>query len=92
MTEDKVRDGEATIANSGEHERVRTRWSETSSGEASVIEACAIGDGIAINNVHMEVAMSTTSGGAGTLPTPILGMTAIGPSARVRPRVTNSGG
>jgi hypothetical protein len=32
------------------------------------------------------------SGGAGSLPTPILGTMAAGPSARVRPRVTDGGG
>jgi hypothetical protein len=40
----------------------------------------------------MEIATDTTRGGAVTLPTPILGMTAAGPSARVRPRVTDGGG
>ena len=67
---------------------------ETSSEEAaSVLEACAIGDGVATDNdVRTEAATDMTSGGAGTLPTPILGTTAAGPSARVRPRVTDDGG
>jgi hypothetical protein len=51
------------------------------------------GDGVAADDdVRMEAAMDVATGGAGSLPTPILGMTAADPSARVRPRVTDGGG
>jgi hypothetical protein len=47
------------------------------------------GDGVAADDdVRMEAATNVARGGAGSLPTPILGTTAAGPSARVRPRVT----
>ena len=44
------------------------------------------------DDVRMEVATDTTSGGATTLHAPALETSAAGPSARVRPRVTNGGG
>jgi hypothetical protein len=51
------------------------------------------GDGVAVDDdVRMEAATDVATGGAGSLPTPILGTTAAGPSARVRPRVTDGGG
>jgi hypothetical protein len=91
--EDKVGNGKAAIADSGVREGVRTRRSGTLCGEASGIEAFTIGEGVATDDdVRMEAATHTASGGAGTFPTPILGTTAVGASARVRPRVTDSGG
>jgi hypothetical protein len=51
------------------------------------------GDGVAADDdVRMEAATDVATGGAGSLPTPILGTMAAGPSARVRPRVTDGGG
>jgi hypothetical protein len=46
------------------------------------------------NSGHIgpEHRTDVAGGRAGSLPTPILGMTAAGPSARVRPRVTDGGG
>ena len=88
----KVEDGATTITDSRKHECVRTRWSRTSSEEASVIEACSIGEGVATDNdVRMEVAMDTTSDGAGNLPTPVLETHIAGPRASVRTRVTDGG-
>ena len=62
---------------------------------ASVLEACIMGGGVATNDdVRMEVAtdITSTSGGAATLHALDLETLAAGPSARVRPRVTNGGG
>ena len=62
---------------------------------ASIIDACIIGGGVATDDdVRMEVAtdITSTSGGAATLHAPFLETPAAGPSARVRPRVTNGGG
>jgi hypothetical protein len=51
------------------------------------------GDGVAADDdVRMEAATNVATGGTGSLPTPILGTTAAGPSARVGPRVTDGGG
>jgi hypothetical protein len=71
----------------------RTRQSGTSYGSASGIGACVVGDeGAADDDVQMEVATDVASGGAGSLPTPILGTMAAGPSSGVRPRVTDGDG
>jgi hypothetical protein len=43
-------------------------------------------------HISPEHRTEVASGGAGSLPTLILGMTAAGPSAHVRPRVTDGGG
>jgi hypothetical protein len=48
---------------------------------ARILEACEI-----------ELDEEETSGGAATLHKSVLGTTAVGPSARVRPRVTDDGG
>jgi hypothetical protein len=51
------------------------------------------GYGVAADDdVRMEAVTDVATGGAGSLPTPILGTTATGPSTRVRPRVTDGGG
>ena len=133
--------GEAAIAGSSRHERVRAWKPETSTGEKTgggagtlrtpgletpavgpsadvrpratgggggkagnrdnskkTVEeeaASIIGGGVATDDdVRMEVAtdITSTSGGAATLHTPVLETTAAGPSARVRPMVTNGGG
>ena len=60
-----------------------------------MFEAGDYGGGVATdNNVRMEVAtnITSTSDGAATLHAPVLETPAAGPSARVRPRVTNGGG
>ena len=54
-------------------------------------EAVDYRDGVAMdNNVRKEVATDTTSGGAGTLPTPVLETPVAGLRAGVRPRVTDA--
>ena len=61
--------------------------------KGSVIEACAMEDGVALDNdVRKEVATDTVSGGARTLRTLVLEAPTAGPRAGVRPRVTNGGG
>jgi hypothetical protein len=85
--------GQRTVMEEAGDYEFRTHRSETSYGEANGIGACVIGDMVAANNdVRMEAATDMMSGGAGGLPTPILGTTAAGPSARVRPTVTDGGG
>ena len=62
---------------------------------ASIIDACIYGGGVATDDdVRMEVAtgIASTSGGVATLHAPVQETPAAGPSARVRPRVTNGGG
>jgi hypothetical protein len=74
-------------------EESETSTGAEGTGRASGIGACAVGDEVAADDdVRMEAATDDASGGAGTLPTPVLGMMAAGPSARVRPRVTAGGG
>ena len=59
---------------------------------ASVIEACAIEDGVAADNdVRKEVATDTTSGGVGTLPTPVLETPAVGHEGPRETGETNGG-
>ena len=60
---------------------------------ASILEACGIGDGgAADNDVRTKAATETTSGGAGSLPTPILEAPMAGPSAGMRLSATGGDG
>ena len=74
----------------------RDKGNETAEDEAaSIIDACIYGGGVATdNNVRGRVAtdITSTSGGVATLHAPDLETPAVGPSARVRPRMMNGGG
>ena len=60
---------------------------------ASILEAYGIGDGgAADNDVRTKAATETTSGGAGSLPTPILEAPMAGPSAGMRLSATGGDG
>jgi hypothetical protein len=85
--------GERTAVDEAGDYEFRTHRSGTSYGRASGIGACATGDELATDgDVRTEVATDTTIGGAVTFPTLVLGTTAAGARARVRPRVTDGGG
>ena len=71
-----------------------TRLPESSYEDfASILEACEIEEEVATDNdVRMEVATTSTSGGAGALPTPILETPVVGPKAGMGPRVMDGVG
>ena len=73
--------GEGTAMDKAGNYGFGTRWSELFYEDlTSILEACEIEE------------EEKTSGGAATLHTPVLEITAAGSSAHVRPMVTNGGG